>query len=139
MHACHYIATFFYIKVANTFSTQTQQRDANDEPIMGGGGPLERTRIHPESYLLANRIASDALEEEEGESTLERAMHPQNRCLVLYLYEFCGININVCVSFGVERFLVFDVCFLRGFVCFVVFDVCFWKMFCMFCCFHCVF
>ena len=46
--------------------------------VIGGGGPLEGTRIHPESYNLANRIASDALEEEEGLDTLKRAMAHQN-------------------------------------------------------------
>jgi transcription elongation factor SPT6 len=61
-----------------------QVPDANDEPVMAGGGPLERTRIHPESYRLAKQIAMDALEEEDSENTLKRAMHPQHRYVFVF-------------------------------------------------------
>uniref|UniRef100_A0A7S0HS73 SH2 domain-containing protein n=1 Tax=Hanusia phi TaxID=3032 RepID=A0A7S0HS73_9CRYP len=41
-----------------------------------GGGPLETTRIHPESYRFARKMISDALEEEDDWNLLVRALHP---------------------------------------------------------------
>ena len=55
--------------------------EANDY-VPTVGGVLEGTRIHPESYRFATKIASDALEETEGPNCTKRAMHKDNKHLL---------------------------------------------------------
>ncbi|KAJ1492575.1 SH2 domain-containing protein [Baffinella frigidus] len=40
-----------------------------------GGGPMERSRIHPEVYSFAMKMTSDALEEDNCMETVKRGMH----------------------------------------------------------------
>ena len=48
--------------------------DDEAEWVWFAGGPLEGTRIHPESYKYARQMASDALEEEDDFDCLQRAL-----------------------------------------------------------------
>lgn len=47
------------------------------------GGPLEGTRIHPESYSYARAMASEAIEEEDDFNCLLRALHGDQKVMIL--------------------------------------------------------
>ena len=49
--------------------------NSKGEYVHYAGGPLEGTRIHPESYVYARQMASDAMEEEDDFQCLERALY----------------------------------------------------------------
>ena len=49
--------------------------DEDDVIHIKGGGPMERSRIHPEMYTFGMRMTSDALEEDNCMETVKRGMH----------------------------------------------------------------
>ena len=75
-----------FLKITKNTETWTkdykvgQRFDGEDGDELGqyvpyAGGPLEGTRIHPESYVYARQMCTDAMNEEDEFQCLERAIY----------------------------------------------------------------